>query len=292
MPGRRGKNIIKKVLIALVSLAMIGGFVVLFIAASKDRNRTVCKAINIHVENKNEVSFVNKEEIKDYIIHNKALNPYGKSLSDLNIREITEAVGKFPWVKSAQVYVDNENTLQVSIAECEPVARVFMNDGNSFYLGEDGKELPMNGNFAIRMPVFTGFPSGKLSDTEDSALMAQIINISRYISDDAFWGAQIAQININTNNQFELIPTVGNALIEFGDGNRVEEKLNKLLIFYQKGLNNVGWGYYDTLDVRYKGQVVATRKSPSGSPVVDSVLTEDGYKNKDTSTLKNITPND
>lgn len=292
MSEKRGKNIIKKILIALVSLAMISGFVVLFIAASKDRNKAVCKAINIRVENKNGILFVNKEGIKDYIIHNKALNPYGKSLSDLNIGEITEAVGKFPWVKSAQVYVDNENTLQVSIAECEPVARVFMDDGNSFYLGEDGKALPVNRNFAIRMPVFTGFPSGKLSDTHDSALVAQMINISRYIGDDVFWGAQIAQININTNDQFELVPTVGNALIEFGDGNRVEEKLNKLLIFYRKGLNNVGWGYYDTLDVRYKGQVVATRKAPSGSPVVDSVLREDGYKNKDTSTIKNITPND
>lgn len=273
-----GKNIAKKILIALVSLAMIGGFVFLFIAASKDRNKAICKSINIHVQNKKVVLFVNKEEIKNYIIHNKELNPLGKQLSNLNIRELTEVVGKFPWVKSTEVYVGNDNILQVNITECEPVARVFKDNGNSFYLGDAGRELPVNGNFAIRMPVFTGFPSGALSNTQDSALLAQMVNISNYISKDPFWNAQIAQINIISGNQFELIPVVGNALIEFGTGDRIEDKLNKLLIFYRKGLNNVGWGYYDTLDLRYQGQVIATRQSAKGNPVVDSIMTEDGYK--------------
>lgn len=291
MPKGRSKNIIKRILIALVSVTMIGGFVFLFIAASKDRNKTICNSINIHVQNKEAVLFVNKEEIKNYIIHNKALNPLGKQLSNLNIRELTEAVGKFPWVKSTEVYVGNDNILQVNITECEPVARVFRDNGNNFYLGDDGKELPVNGNFAIRMPVFTGFPSGTLSNTQDSALLAQMVNISTYISKDPFWNAQIAQINIIAGNQFELIPIVGNALIELGNGDRIEEKLNKLLIFYQKGLNNVGWGYYDTLDLRYQNQVIATRKSAKGNPVVDSIMTEDGYK-IDTSKNDSITMHD
>lgn len=292
MSKGKGKNIVKKALIVLVSLAMIGGFVVLFIAASKDRNKTICKSIIIHVQNKGSVVFVNKEGIKNYLIHNKDLNPIGKQLSNLNIRDLTEAVGKFPWVKSTEVYVGNDNLLKVNITECTPVARVFANNGNNFYLGDDGKELPVNGTFAIRMPVFTGFPSGTLSDTQDSTLLAQMVNISQYISSDLFWSAQIAQININANNQFELIPTVGNALIEFGNGDRVEEKLNKLMTFYRKGLNNVGWGYYDTLDIRYQGQVIATRKSAQGNPLVDSIMTEGGYKNTDTSGSKNITVND
>ncbi|TAN01184.1 MAG: hypothetical protein EPN39_02760 [Chitinophagaceae bacterium] len=291
MPKGRGKNIAKKILIALVSLAMIGGFVFLFIAASKDRNKTICKSINIHVQNKEAVLFVNKEEIKNYIIHNKALNPLGKQLSNLNIGELTEAVGKFPWVKSTEVYVGNDNILQVNIRECEPVARVFKDNGNNFYLGDDRRELPVNGNFAIRMPVFTGFPSGTLSNTQDSALLAQMVNISNYISKDPFWNAQITQINIIAGNQFELIPIVGNALIEFGTGDHIEDKLNKLLIFYRKGLNNVGWGYYDTLDLRYQGQVIATLKSAKGSPVVDSIMTEDGYK-IDTSKNDSITTHD
>ncbi|MGH2642696.1 MAG: cell division protein FtsQ/DivIB, partial [Chitinophagaceae bacterium] len=248
--------------------------------------------MHIHVENKGKVLFVNKEEIRSYIIHHKSLNPIGKQLSNLNIHDLTEAVSGFPWVKGTEVYVDNDNVLQVNITECEPVARVFANNGTNFYLGNDGKALPVNGNFAIRMPVFTGFPLGAVSTQEDSSLLAQMINISQYISKDPFWSAQIAQININANNQFELIPMVGNALIEIGRGDSIEEKLNNLIIFYRKGLNNVGWGYYDTLDLRYKGQVIATRKSVQGSPVVDSIMTEDGYKNADSGIIKNIKAND
>lgn len=281
MANGKGKRIIKKALIAVVSLAMIVGFIVLFISASKDRNKAVCRAVEVQVENQGEILYIDKAAIKSYIIRNKALNPIGKQLSELNIKEITDAIGKFPWVKNTEVYVDNDNVLRINMTERVPIARVFADDGSSYYLDGGGTLLPANPGDAISVPVFTGFTGLQKNNTTDSLLISQMVAMTQYISSKPFWNAQIAQININSNNQFELIPTVGNALIEFGSGEHIENKLNKLLTFYRKGLNNVGWGYYDTIDLRYEGQVIATRRNPKGSPVIDSILNEDGYKNTD-----------
>ena len=45
MTGKKGKHIVRRIFIALASLAMIAGFVVLFIAASRDRSEATCKAM-------------------------------------------------------------------------------------------------------------------------------------------------------------------------------------------------------------------------------------------------------
>lgn len=39
----------------------------------------------------------------------------------------------------------------------------------------------------------------------------------------------------------------------------VDEKLERLLSFYENGLRNIGWESFRTISVKYKGQVVCTK---------------------------------
>lgn len=271
------KNIIKRIIIALASVAMIVCFIVLFVAASKDRSKAVCKAIDVTVTDHNGKVFVDKKAIAAAILRDKKTSPVGRQLSDLDIGEIEQSVKHYPWVKDAELYVDNHNVLEISISQRSPVARIFTDEGSSFYLDQEGKLLPVTGSFAIKLPVFTGVPYHLASSAKDSLVYQQVIRLSDYLTAHPFWMAQVDQINVNGNHEFELIPTVGHALIAFGDANNIDEKFDKLLTFYQKGLNNIGWGYYDTLYLQYAGQVVAARSSTKGVPLIDSLLTQDGY---------------
>lgn len=274
MPGNKRKNIVKRVIISLISLAMVVSFIVLFVAASKDRNKVKCKGVAVSLNKKEGKVFINPKEIKQLITGNKILNPVGKKLSDLNIQMLERSVETYSWVKDAELYIDNDNILQIHVTQRHPLIRVFTVSGNSFYIDTDGKRVPANGHFVVRVPVVTGFPSDEIKlHAKDSLLYTQVVAIGKYIAKDSFWMAQADQININTNKEFEIIPKVGNALIEFGEGTDVEEKFDKLLTFYRKGLNNVGWGSYDTLNVSFDGQVVATRKNQDGSPVVEALMT-------------------
>lgn len=268
----------KNIVISLASLAMIIGFVVLFIAASKDRNKSACRGIHLEVEGNPAVTFINKGAITRLLQKDRGLNPVGKQLSDIRIRSLEQAVKTFPWVRDAELYVDNDNLLQITVTERVPVARVFMSSGYSFFLDATGIRLPVTGSFAVKLPVFTGFPDDQASaGPADSLLLSGMIALSGYLKDHPFWMAQVDQISINRDREFEIVPAVGDALIEFGAGKDIPEKFAKLMVFYRQGLNNIGWGYYDTLDLRYRGQIVATRKRANHNPVVDSLMTRNSY---------------
>jgi cell division protein FtsQ len=78
-----------------------------------------------------------------------------------------------------------------------------------------------------------------------------------------FWKAQIEQIYIG--NDVELVPLAGSHIIVLGNFQDIDEKMNKLLVFYQHGLNKVGWNIYETINLKYKNQIVCSKtKSAPG----------------------------
>lgn len=274
----KGKKILRKAGILLLSLGMITGFVLLFVAASKDRNRETCKGMEIALRDSGGAIFVDREAIRDFINKDKHLNPVGKDLSALNIQLLERSVETYPWVKSAELFLDNQAILQVHITQRTPLARVFTRSGHSFYIDTEGRRVPLTERATARVPVITGFPSdGPRFDAADSLLYREVIALSRYLKDEDFWMAQVDQVNINAQGDFELIPKVGGQLIVLGDATALDRKFSKLMTFYRQGLNNLGWGYYDTLNLSFAGQVVASRRHREGNPIIRNLYTQGGY---------------
>ncbi len=166
------------------------------------------------------------------------------------------------WIRNAQLFFDNNDTLQIEIMESEPVARLFTVSGNTFYIDSALNRLPLSSKFSARVPVFTGFPSDRIILTQaDSSLLMDIKNISLSIQQDPFSMGLIDQVDITPQRTFEMIPEIGNNIIEFGDATDAVAKLHRLKLFYQDVLLKAGMNYYSVIDVQYKGQVVAKRKS-------------------------------
>jgi cell division protein FtsQ len=89
--------------------------------------------------------------------------------------------------------------------------------------------------------------------------MRDIIKISEYLVHDDFWMAQVSQIDIQPDRSFEMIPVVGNHIIQFGDGTDYEKKFKRLLLFYQQVLSKTGMDVYQKLNVRYARQVIGVK---------------------------------
>lgn len=89
---------------------------------------------------------------------------------------------------------------------------------------------------------------------------AKLLTFVKLVEKDDFWSAEVVQIIVRTTPsgamEIDLIPRSGGHVIRFGRLERTEEKLDKLLRFYRKGLSNIGWNTYRTIDVRYTDQVV------------------------------------
>jgi cell division protein FtsQ len=79
--------------------------------------------------------------------------------------------------------------------------------------------------------------------------------------------SQVAQVEITPERNFELSPVVGNHLIKLGDGKDLDKKFNRLMMFYKQVLAQKGFDSYSTIDVKYSGQVVGTKRGTEKSKI-------------------------
>lgn len=246
---------------ATLWIALGGATVFLLVAAIKTKPERLCKGIEISIHGVSNNFFVDKNDILKTIASLEKTNPVGKAMGAFNLKHLEDQLDKDVWIKSAQLFFDNNDILQVIVQEREPVARVFAASGETFYIDDELAMLPLSEKFSARLPVFTNFPSGKkILSGADSSLLMDIKTISLAIQNDSFCMAMIEQVDITAQRTFEMIPKIGNQLIVFGDATDTETKLVKLKLFYKEIMVKAGWDHYSIINVQYKNQVVAKRK--------------------------------
>jgi cell division protein FtsQ len=259
---RKTKVALKRMGITLLWMAVMCGFVVLLVAAVQDKEASRCKGIIVKLAGDESNFFIEEKDVKALITNDRTINPVGMPLSNINIANLEKIVSRDPWVKQADIFIDNQRKLNIKVTQREPVARVFTNAGSSFYFDKDGDRIPVSTRYAARVPVFTDFPTDAVNlQKADSTLAVAVIEMGSYIMADPFWQAQIDQVEITPEREFELIPKLGDHVIAFGDGTDIEKKFSKLLAFYKEGLSKVGWNNYSRIVVAYENEVVCTRRN-------------------------------
>jgi len=250
---------IKKMFIISFWLVIAAGIMVLLVAAMNTQRLKTCKGYSITIKGESQNLFLDKKDIAALLIAQGGIR--GQELKGFDLRRLENQLKNNVWVKDAELFFDNRQILQIRIEERSPIARLITLSGNSFYIDSSGERLPLSDKFSARLPVFTSFPSEKDKVIKtDSALTRHIIRISEYIVQDPFWMAQIAQVDIQPDRTFEMIPVVGNHTIVFGDGTDHEKKFKRLLLFYQQVLSKTGMDVYDRLNVTYDRQVIGVKK--------------------------------
>jgi cell division protein FtsQ len=262
-------RIIKKFIVLAAWLLVIAGLTTLLVAANRKQKEYSCKQVLIGIRSTEEKFYVEKEDVLKLIEKTAGGSLLNRSVTAIDLSKLEKGLKTNPWIKNAQLYFDNNDVLHVFIEEREPIARVFTALGSSFYMDSSGHRMPLLDKMSIRVPVVTGFTNARQYSAADSSLLDQTKKVAGFIYTNAFWNAQVGQINITPERKFELIPVVGDHIIRLGDGEDVEEKLNRLYIFYSQVMSKVGFNKYAAVDVAFKGQVVAVKKEPT-SPV-DSI---------------------
>ena len=252
-----GRRIFANILWSLLGLATV----VLLGAAISLKHNKRCKGVNINISGIQNNFFIDKTEINGILEELSGGTLKGRTLGSFNLAAIENTLRKNQWIKNAELFFDNNEVLRVDVTEREPVARIFTNSGSSFYLDSSLTRLPLSDRSSARVPVFSNFPApGNAFTKADSILLKDIKNISSYILKDPFWMAQIDQVDITGDRDFEMIPKIGNQVIVFGKADNYEEKFQNLLTFYKQVATKVGWNTYSKINVQYKGQVVAVKR--------------------------------
>jgi cell division protein FtsQ len=171
------------------------------------------------------------------------------------------------------MFFDNNRILHVKIEERQPVARVFTDLGGSFYIDSNGLRLPLSEKLSARVPVITNFPSDNaILSQPDSALLLNVVKLGKYIKADSFWMAQVSQIVITPQATFEMIPVIGDQVIELGNADDLDNKFNRLYTFYRQAWLQNGMNTYEKIYVQFSDQVVAVKRGLTGA-LADSLQT-------------------
>lgn len=261
---------LKQMLRAAIWVAAGFALFILLLSAMRRNNELRCAGMEISIEGDNEI-FINEAEIKKMLEDELSYNIQGATMKQLRLRDLEKLLHKHPWIKQAQLYIDNQRLLHVQIAERLPVARIFTKSGQSFYIDSSAVKLPLSESAFANVPVFTNMPdrSEDLSPTE-YLLWKQISVLGEGIKKDSFLLLQIGQIKLTPQFTFEMFPVMGNHVVEFGTAENYEEKLKRLSGFYKKILVNIGFNKYEKINLQYANQVVATIRG-SQQVNVDSV---------------------
>lgn len=262
---------------------MTVGLLTLLIAANGEKKKNVCSGYRIRIisapvnSTRECCVFVDEKDIVKLVTSATGGQIKDEPLSRFNLRRLEALMKNNKWIRDAELWFDNRAILHIKVTEREPVARVFTTSGKSFYIDKSGLRMPLSEKLSIRVPVFTGFPDKKLLTVKDSLLLGDIRNTAKFIISNPFWMSQVAQVDIVQSCgqycwQFEMVPVIGNHIVKLGNGQDIDQKFNRLFIFYSQVLSKTGFDRYSTIDVQYERQVTGTQREKNKISVDTAVL--------------------
>jgi cell division protein FtsQ len=167
-------------------------------------------------------------------------------------------------IEDAHCVILNNGILQIDVVPMQPVARVF--DGfNSYYINNRGKRIKADARYQVDVPIVSGhFASG-----ED---VAELLPMFDFIRRNPEYDALVTEVTKNSRGDIIVVPSVVGHVINIGDTTMIADKFSRLRKFYHEVMKVKGWNYYDTLSVKWRGRIVATRRTKK--VIDDRPLTE------------------
>ncbi len=248
---------VKKIFIILGWLCLVGfiGFTFFFVYSEHESVR--CRSIEVNIR-PGSPKFIDETEIAGLI--EKSGEPVtGHILAKINIYKIETKLNTYATLNNIEIFRKVEangfsfrGKLVVNVDERTPLLRV-KNATDDYYLDSEGVSIPVSTKIVDRILIVSG-------TIPDDITKKGLLKMADFVNKDDFWKAQIEQVFVQPNGELLLVPQVGDYLIEFGTPEDFELKFRNLKAVYQQGFKYMGWNRYKIISVKYRNQVVCTKK--------------------------------
>jgi len=254
-------HIIIKIWRKFKSNFVFGLFITLFIVFASFANRSVksqlYEQVNVNIQKAHSNDFLTSEEIYYMINSTEDGNVKGQKVEHIDLNKIEKKLRENSFIEKAEVYSDLKGQLYVDVIHRSPILRIRANNGNDYYLDNHCMIMPTSPTHTAKTLVATGFVrKSDFSDPEGSFLY----QLALKIENNEFLRALIGQIYVDKDKNIMLFPKLGNIIIEFGNQDDMDSKINKLEILYKKILPSEGWNKYKRASLKYKYQIVLKKK--------------------------------
>ena len=263
------KKVFRNVLWTLLAVA----FIITVGFTDTRRHEMLCSGLNISINDTTGNYFIDRNDILR-TVEDKFGKLRGKLLRNINTALLESIINSNAFVARAEVFSTADGKLSIEVKQRNPVMRVINGSNESFYVDDEGAFMPLSEKYSADVTVANGFIPNTFAQKkirtftrEESAdtsahlsLLEELFVLNQFIGTHEFWNAQIEQMYVNDEGDIELVPRVGNHIIVFGDTQNMTEKFDKLFHFYTEGLNHTGWNQYKIINLKFKDQVVCTKK--------------------------------
>ena len=245
-----------------------------------DDGEQTCKEVRITITDNNDMGFLSANDIKKALQRSK-LYPEGQVMSTVNPRAIEDNLKKNPFVSAAQCYKTQNATVFIEVAQRTPVVRVKSENGEDYYIDNRDSIMPASG-YTSNLPIATG-------NITKWYARNYVAPMCRHMAENELWSNQIEQVNILPDKTVELVPRVGDHIVNIGklpeqmDNTRreqaifqfVDNKLSRLEKFYRYGLSQAGWNKYSYINLEFDNQIICKRhKKETASALFDEPAAE------------------
>lgn len=241
----------KPVLKWALLVALMAYVAVMFVWARAEAKRHVCAGIEVAVDGGSNVSSISEQSVKDVLKDYPGLI-VGQPINSVNTYEIARFLRKFNSFETVDCMITTKGYLKVRVVPMIPAIRVFDGD-KSYYVNKDGKTMAAIPGFHVDVPVVAGKFGNSLRPE-------YVLPVVRFMQKDSLLTNIVGMIKVDGKDNIVLVPRIKGHVINIGDTSRLAEKRQAILTAYRSILPYRGWETYDTISVKFKGQIVATRR--------------------------------
>lgn len=211
-----------------------------------------CRGIDVIIEPVpgQNASFLRPDAVKREL-GSIAANWAKMPLNDINTRALEQHLNTINNFEHAEVLITSSGRLQVRVIPMIPEARIFT-PTETYYINKDGKRLDAHPEYYADLPLVHGNFSRRMP-------ASNVLPVTRYIRGDDLLRNLITMVDYRDPRNILLVPRIHGHIINLGDTSRLADKFSRLKLFYRQVLPHQGWEKYDTISVKYRGQIVATR---------------------------------
>ena len=232
-------------------IILLGYTAAITVWAHAEASRNACSGIEVVVDGSNKADSVTRNGVLAELAHYPR-KIIGVPLESVNTYDVRQFLSRFSNFENVDCVITTDGKLKVSVIPMFPEIRVFSPMG-SYYINKDGKYIASNAEFYVDVPIVKGVFTNKLP-------AMYVLPVTRFIESDPVLSELVAMIEVIDEDNIILIPKIQGHVINFGDTTRLQEKKRALMTMYNKIMPYKGWNEYDTISVRFRNQIVATRR--------------------------------
>lgn len=234
----------------LLLIGLTGYVIFAILQFSHPVEKIVCQGVDVLVGDSTEESYLNEEYVFQILKRHK-ISPQGQTEDQTNLSEIEKILDDDPCIGKTHCYFTPTGTLCIQVSPLQPILHVMAQNGEEYYLDRTGEIMPIE-HFNLDVCVATGHISKEYATSE-------LLKLAIFLKGSEFWDKQIEQIHVVSPQDVSLVPRVGEHLILLGTIENLEDKFDRLALFYKKGLPKIGWNKYQSINLEYDNQIVCKK---------------------------------